>query len=112
MKNFDSLKMEILTVWKGKFWQFEMENFDSLKMEILTVWNGRSVWSILNVKKPNKEDTAMNHSLHNPGSLTLNNFSNLAQRSRSSRNTKTRVFSNRIIVLWLGIINKRGHVEP
>jgi hypothetical protein len=36
--NFDSLKKEILTVWKGKFWQFEKANFDSLKREILTVW--------------------------------------------------------------------------
>jgi hypothetical protein len=30
--NFDSLKREILTVWKG--------NFDSLKRKILTVWKG------------------------------------------------------------------------
>jgi hypothetical protein len=51
MKNFDSLKRKILTVWKGKFWQlknenfwqfekenfdsFEKENFDSLKRKIL-----------------------------------------------------------------------------
>jgi hypothetical protein len=35
------LKKEILTVWKKKFWQFEMGNFDSLKKEILTVWNGK-----------------------------------------------------------------------
>jgi hypothetical protein len=36
--NFDSLEREILTVWKVKFWQFEKGNFDSLKREILTVW--------------------------------------------------------------------------
>jgi hypothetical protein len=43
--NFDRLEREILTVWKGKFWQigkrnfwqFGKGNFDSLKMRILTV---------------------------------------------------------------------------
>jgi hypothetical protein len=39
--NFDSLEREILTVWKGKFWQFEKGNFDSLEREILTVWKGK-----------------------------------------------------------------------
>jgi hypothetical protein len=46
--NFDSLKRIILTVWKGKFWQFEKGNFDSLKGNfdslkriILTVWKGK-----------------------------------------------------------------------
>jgi hypothetical protein len=41
IENFDSLKTEILTVWKGNFWQFgkgnfwqfEKENFDSLEKE-------------------------------------------------------------------------------
>jgi hypothetical protein len=42
-ENFDSLKRKILTVWKGKFWQSEKENFDSLKRKILTVWKGLSV---------------------------------------------------------------------
>ncbi len=41
MGNFDSLKREILTVLKGKFWQFEKENFDSFKREILTVLKGK-----------------------------------------------------------------------
>ncbi len=40
-KNFDTLEREVLTVWKGKFWQFEMENFDTLKREILTPWKGK-----------------------------------------------------------------------
>ncbi len=40
MANCDSLKREILTVWKGNFWQFEKEIFDSLEREILTVWKG------------------------------------------------------------------------
>ncbi len=35
-ESFDSLKKKILTVWKGKFWQFEKENFDSLKRKFLT----------------------------------------------------------------------------
>jgi hypothetical protein len=35
------LKRKILTVWKGKFWQFEKGNFDSLKSWILTVWKGK-----------------------------------------------------------------------
>ncbi len=61
---FDSLERKILTVWKGKFWQFEnenfdsskgifwrfkkknfdileKENFDSLKRKNLTVWKGK-----------------------------------------------------------------------
>jgi hypothetical protein len=57
-ENFDSLKKEILTVWKGKFWQFGKGiltvwkgkfwqfgkgNFDSLEREILTVWK-RKFW--------------------------------------------------------------------
>ncbi len=33
----DSLKREILTVWKTKFWRFRKRNFDSLEREILTV---------------------------------------------------------------------------
>ncbi len=37
-ENFDSLEREILTVWKGKFWQFEKRNFDSLQRKILIVW--------------------------------------------------------------------------
>jgi hypothetical protein len=32
---------EILTVWKGKFWQFKKGIFDSLKREIWTVWKGK-----------------------------------------------------------------------
>jgi hypothetical protein len=39
--NFDSLKRKILTVWKRKFWQFGKGNFDSLEREILTVWKGK-----------------------------------------------------------------------
>jgi hypothetical protein len=31
-------KIKILTVWKGKFWQFGKGNFDSLEWKILTVW--------------------------------------------------------------------------
>jgi hypothetical protein len=38
---FDSLERKILTVWKGKFWQFKKGNFDSLEREILTVWKGK-----------------------------------------------------------------------
>jgi hypothetical protein len=34
MENFDSLKGKILTVWKGKFWQFEKENFDNFERKI------------------------------------------------------------------------------
>jgi hypothetical protein len=40
-ENFDSLERKILTVWKWKFWQFENENFDSLERKILTVWKGK-----------------------------------------------------------------------
>ncbi len=39
--NFDSLEREILTVWKEKLWQFGKRNFDSLEREILTVWKGK-----------------------------------------------------------------------
>ncbi len=39
-------KRKILTVCKGKFWQFVKENFDSLKRKILTVWKRQilTVW--------------------------------------------------------------------
>jgi hypothetical protein len=40
-----SLKWKILTVWKGKFWQFGKENFDSLERKILTVWQG-NFWQL------------------------------------------------------------------
>jgi hypothetical protein len=48
MGNFDSSKREILTVWKGKFGQYEKKNFDNLKREILTVWKGKisTVWKM------------------------------------------------------------------
>jgi hypothetical protein len=50
-RNFDSLEKEILTVWKGKFWQFGKgilwqfgkEKFDSLEREILTVFVTQSI---------------------------------------------------------------------
>jgi hypothetical protein len=35
------LESKILTVLKGKFWQFEKENFGSLKRKTLTVWKGK-----------------------------------------------------------------------
>jgi hypothetical protein len=35
---FWHFEKENLTVWKGKFWQFGKGNFDSLKTEILTIW--------------------------------------------------------------------------
>jgi hypothetical protein len=40
-ENFDSLERKILTVWKGKFWQFEKGNFDSLNKKNLKVWKGK-----------------------------------------------------------------------
>ncbi len=46
-KLFDSLKRDILTVWKGKFWQFGKGNFDSLERKILTVWKGAQFGDLL-----------------------------------------------------------------
>jgi hypothetical protein len=48
----DSLEMEILTVWKGKFSQFEKENFDRLEMEILKI-------KINNTKSPSPLSESM-----------------------------------------------------
>jgi hypothetical protein len=57
-KFFETRHMkQILTVWKGKFWQFGKGNFDSLRKEILTVWKGKfwpflrhTIWSCFNWK--------------------------------------------------------------
>ncbi len=50
--NFDSLKREILTVWKGKFWQFEKGNFDSLKRKIFDSLKRENLTPIPNKKYP------------------------------------------------------------